>query len=56
MIRLVKVVCTRVNDDQKIDVGDQNLNSGCSHDAQILKVGSCKNTVYYPYFLKLLFK
>ena len=51
--RLGKLACPRVNYDQKTDAGDQNLNSGCPHDAQIFKEGSCKNTVYFPYFLKV---
>ena len=32
IVRLGKLACPRVNDDQKIDVGDQNLNSGRPHD------------------------
>ena len=31
--RLGKLVCPRVNDDQKIYLGDQKLNSGRPHDA-----------------------
>ena len=37
---------------QKIDVGDWKLNSGCPHDAQIFQEGSCEKTVF-PYFLKV---
>ena len=32
-----KLVCPRVNDDQKIDVHDQKLNSGRPHDYWIFK-------------------
>ena len=31
-VRLGKLACPRVNDDQKIYVGDQKSNSGCPHD------------------------
>ena len=36
-IRLGKLACPRVNDDQKIDVDDQKCNSGCPHDYWILE-------------------
>ena len=32
-----KLACPRVNDDQKIDVDDQKLNSGRPHDYWILE-------------------
>ena len=32
LLRLGKLACPRVNDDHKIDVGDQKLNSGRPHD------------------------
>ena len=35
--RLGKLACPRVNDDQKIDVDDQKLNSGRPHDYWIFK-------------------
>ena len=35
--RLGKLACPRVNDDQKIDVDDQKLNSGRPHDYWILE-------------------
>ena len=35
--RLGKLACPRVNDDQKINVGDQKLNSGRPHDYWILE-------------------
>ena len=35
--RLGKLACPLVNDDQKIDVGDQKWNSGCPHDYWILE-------------------
>ena len=35
--RLGKLLCPRVNGDQKIDVGDQKLNSGRPHDYWILE-------------------
>ena len=31
-----KLACPRVNDDQKIDVDDQKLNSGRPHDNQLI--------------------
>ena len=34
---LGKLACPRVNDDQKIDVDDQKLNSGRPHDYWILE-------------------
>ena len=36
-IRLGKVACPRVNDDQKIDVDDHKFNSGRPHDNWILE-------------------
>ena len=56
--RLGKLACPRVNDDQKIDVGAWKMSSCHPHDAQIFNEGSCKNTVYFPYFTKfqLLFE
>ena len=35
--RLRKLACPRVNDDQKIHVGDQKLSPGRPHDYWILK-------------------
>ena len=35
--RLGKLACPRVNDDQKMDVDDQKLNSGRPHDYWILE-------------------
>ena len=35
--RLGKLACPRVNDDQKINMGDQKLNSGSPHDYWILE-------------------
>ena len=32
-LRLGKLACPRVNDDQKVDVGDQNSISGRPHEA-----------------------
>ena len=36
-IRIGKCACPRVNDDQKIDVDDQKMNSGRPHDYWILE-------------------
>ena len=37
--RLGKLACPRVNDDQKMDVDDQKLNSGRPHDYSVLDFG-----------------
>ena len=37
MSRLGKLACPRVNDDQKMNVGDQKLNSGRPRDYWILE-------------------
>ena len=50
--RLGKLACPRVNDDQKIDVDDQKLNSGRPHDYWIvldLEL-SLYYTVDFPHF------
>ena len=52
--RLEKLGCPRVNDDKEIDVGDQKLNSGRQYDTQIFKKVSCKKSIYFPYFIKVL--
>ena len=41
-----KLACPRVNEDQKIDVGDWKLNSGRPHDAQIFKEGPVKKNLF----------
>ena len=48
--RLGKFACPRVNDDQKIDVDDQKLNSGGPHDYWIFLELSLYDTVDFSNF------
>ena len=50
-VRLGKLACPRVNDDQKIDVDDQKLNSGSPHDYWILENLFCKMLLIISIFL-----
>ena len=43
MNRLGKLACPRVNDDQKMHVEDQKLNSGRPHEYWILEACSIKS-------------
>ena len=49
--RLGKLACPRVNDNQKINVGDQKLNSGRPHDYWILENLFYKTSFIFSIFL-----
>ena len=48
--RLGKLVCPRVNDDQKIGVDDQKLSPGRPHDYWIFEGLIYENFVFFSYF------
>ena len=50
-IRLGKLACPRVNNDQKINVGDQKLNSGRPHGYWILESLFYKISLIFSIFL-----
>ena len=52
--RLGKLACPRVNDDQKIDVDDQKLNSGRPHDYWIFKSFLSIILLIFPLFVYCL--
>ena len=51
--RLGKLACPRVNDDQKVDVDAQKLNSGRPHDYWILESLFYNILLIFPIFLLL---
>ena len=53
IVRLGKLACPRVNDDQKIDVDDQKWNSGRPHDYWILESLFYKTLLIFPILILL---